>query len=309
MPKFQPKDSTNIKETLIEVKRPEAQLQEREAFISQFIIEELPSQFKPYPENTRIIVDTYSYREIKLFSDSRIPLDKQYEIMLQGIHCDNMNPLSLTYFDFIYIGVLRRLSSLGVQRFRAPYYCPYCENNGTHYFDLSEVGFESIKSPELPINVEFNSIGKQSFTPLTVGDYVDLYYNNKLYEKKDKEVLKTEDGTEIIDSIAIISKMCISEPFEKAYDLFYNLRDFEDRALLSEMDELMDHGILPLKFKCNQPIEKVPVGTHPSKVKLCNKKLQMGLSGGESLIYPFREHEQTVKHRISFGNERSSKPT
>lgn len=324
MPKFQPKNSaegdSREPETVLEIekrsvkKSPSVSVKPKESdplevFTSQFEIKELPSLFKPYPDGVRIIVNTYSYREIKIFSDSRIPTDKLYEIMLRGIHVEGMDPLLLTYFDFVYIGVLRRLSSMGAQRFMAPYYCPQCNRDGVHYFDLTEVGFKSIDAPDIPINVAFRSLGEHRFSPLSVGDYMELYRQGKLYETDASgDVILKTNGKEIVNSISVLAMMALDVEFEDAYKIFDDVRDPKDREVLLKIDDLMDHGIEPLTFECRNRIEKAKPGTHPSEIKTCNRKLFLDLAGGESLIHPFREHGEDDEPRISFGFEGSSEP-
>ena len=298
--KFQPEGSTesgSMPEKVLETK-PE----EPSKSTSQFQVKDVPSQFKSYPKDIRIFADSYSYREIKFISDSQIPLDKQYEVMLQGITVEGMPVKSLTFFDFIYISVLRKLTSLGAQSYRAPYACSKCGGHGIHNFTLEDIGFKTLDVPALPVNINFNSLGKHSFSPLTVGSYMKLYKSGKLHIVEENTELLREDGIRITDPIAILSEMCVDLSPEEAYELLYDVRDPDDIELLEDLDDLLDHHMQPLEFPCNLPLKDLESGEHPSQVESCGKKIYLGLLGGESLIIPFREHESTTESRISFGS-------
>jgi hypothetical protein len=309
MPKFQPKGST--KEDLesapiVEVKSkthpPKTTLIQNEEITAKFEIEDLPSEFKPYKTNTRIFARSYSYREVKLLSDSRLPLDKQYEIISKGIEVEGIQVLDLTLFDFIYINVLRKLASLGVQSYRIPYICPKCGEDNFYEFGLDDIGFDVLEVPELPVVVDFYTIGKLSFMPITVGNFINLIRENKLYvTDANGELILDVEGKKIKDSIAIMASQCIDLDYEKAYSVFSELTSIEDQKLLEDVDTIIDHGIKALTFNC-ETIEENEPKEHPSTLKTCNNEISVGLTGGESIIIPFREHREIVKTRISYGS-------
>lgn len=319
--KFEPKGSTE--EVLVEtVKGPKPTVKQepqKESIIndgpkivttdsttSQFEVAQVPSQFKPYPKNTRIFANSYNYREVKFLSDSKIPLDRQYEIMLSGIEIlGEMSPRDLTFFDFIYVSILRKLSSLGAQEYRVPYFCDVCDGKGLHSFTLEDIGFKTL-DVELPVKVMFYTIGEQKFVPLTVGGYIELYREGKLWATCGKDILTREDGSKVVDPISVLAKMCISTDYEEIYGLLSSLKEPEDLNLLEDIEEAIDHYMRPLRFDCGQPLEKVPQGTHPSQVKSCKNKISVGLLGGESIIIPFRKHGEPTESRISFGTKGSS---
>ena len=314
--KFEPKGSTEEAkepEQVLSVNRskaedkPKSVLSNRRASTTEFEVDKLPSSFKAYPPNTRVFSNSYSYREIKFLSDSKIPLDKQYEVMLEGIEVSSMDSRLLTFFDFLYISTLRKLASLGATSYRVPYICDKCKNNGLHTFTLEDIGFKTLDVEDLPVVVNFYTIGENSFVPLTVGDYIELYAGGNLHLKDKKGEILRQDGIKVVDSVAILSMMCTNLSYEEAYETLSNAREPEDLLLLDDLENLLEHYMKPLLFNCPAPLEKVKPGTHPSQIKTCKNKISVGLLGGESLVIPFREHGESVESRISFGSKRLSK--
>jgi|AntAceMinimDraft_18_1070375.scaffolds.fasta_scaffold01065_13 hypothetical protein len=289
---------------------------------SQFLIKDLPSKYLSYPENSRILADTYSYGEIKRLSDSKLPLDLQYEILLEGNNTENFNKNDITFFDFIYINVLRKLSSMKAPSFSVSVDCPKCHKTSSFDFGLEKLSFSELEIPKLPIVIDFISIGKLEFMPLTIGSFISLVKSDKYYQKdKDKYILDTE-GKKLRDSVALMAAQCSSLPFEMAYQIINNLRDDEDIKLLEQVDGLLEHGIEPLKVTCKQKMGEVPkeiidymekrkslnevaskLGPMPDDNRpICDQIININLIGGEVIIRPFRGSDEPAKSRISFGN-------
>jgi len=289
---------------------------------SQFLIKDLPSKYLSYPENSRILADTYSYGEIKRLSDSKLPLDLQYEILLEGNNTENFNKNDITFFDFIYINVLRKLSSMKSPSFSVSVDCPKCHKTSSFDFGLEKLSFSELEIPKLPIVIDFISIGKLEFMPLTIGDFVSLIKSDKYYQKDDNKYILDTEGKKLRDSVALMAAQCSSLPFDTAYQTITNLKDDDDIKLLEQVDGLLEHGIEPLKVTCKQKIGEVPkeitdymekrkslngvgseLGPMPIDTRLnCNQIININLIGGEVIIRPFRGSDEPTKSRISFGN-------
>jgi len=298
---------------------------------SQFQINKLPSGFLPYPENSRIIADTYSYGEIKRLSDSKIPLDIQYEILLEGIHVTGFDKKDITFFDFIFIGVLRKLSSIKDKGFSVPFVCPRCKKQNNPKLMLSDLGFSDLEVPKLPVNLTLTDSNDGndsnntvlSFNPLTIGGFIEIFKKDMLYQKNDNnEYIRDTDGNYTNNLTSLMASQCTLD-FDEAYKLIFNITDYDDIALLNEVDLLLGHGLEAIPVTCNQKIGKPsPPPQLSTEDKLAGKKqtqfindnrkpcgyiVNIKLDGGEALIRPFRADSKPTEHRIDFGNEGNSK--
>ena len=169
-----------------------------------FEIDSLPSMYKSYPKGVSITYHTYSILEIRDLSGNLSDVNK-FELMLRGIVCKGMSNRDLTFFDFIFICLMRRLLSLRANKFSIPYFCPKCHNTGQHFFELSDLVYDELKVPALPANINFHSLGRMSFKPLTIGNYLWLNKND-LYYRKDlvnNDYMYNENVEKIINYLAL----------------------------------------------------------------------------------------------------------
>lgn len=294
---------------------------------SQFIVHQpYPSGGICYPEKSRIIATTYPYRDVKRLSDSKLPLDMQYEIMLEGVTTHGFKKEDLTLFDFIYVNLLRKMASMKAPKFSVAFFCPKCQEASTAIFELAMLGFDGLEKediPGLPIVVNFFTIGRHSFSPITVGGFINIVRNNMFYLKdKHGAYIENEKGIRLKDKVSFMAQQCISMPFAEAYRTFSMLDSEDDIALLEKVDDLLGHGLLPLdvtcktrlgpaptiseeQFKLNEERSKKGLPTQHPYLKdgrpFCGNKVSVGLVGGESIIIPFRGDEGPTKSRISFG--------
>lgn len=260
---------------------------------SPFVVTELPSVFLPYPKDSRIVSHSYPYRIIRLLSDAKLPLEMQYEIILEGIDVEGSNKYDLTYFDFLYISLLRKLTSMDSPSFTVSFSCSKCKKRSVSSFSMESLSFTDLDIPGLPIKVTFNSIPEQDFRPLTIGNFIEVLKNDRFYFKgRDGNNVVGKDGEYIKDAVSIVSAQCSSLEFKEAYALFSGLTDLEDISLVEKVDTLLYHGLEPLTVTCKNK---------PENGVTCNEKKDVDLLGVESLILPFREHEVPVKSRIDFG--------
>lgn len=285
---------------------------------SPFQVKNLPSNFLPYPNNSRVVCDTYTYGEIKKINDSKLPLDIQYEIILSGVHTEGFNKHDLTFFDFLYVGILRNLSSLPGTKFSISYYCPKCKDIRTEVLPLDVITFDDLTVPSLPLYVDFLTIEKHSFLPFTIGNFIYLYRNDLLYLKDAKgEIIYSEDGSPVRDQMALIAVQCTSMDFKTAYKTFSELREQGDMQFLEMIDPMFDHGLKRVKIVCNTRIGDPPISDRGNTNNppfnsgaidtrpICGEEIYEDLVGGESIIRPFREDRGTFRDRIYFGQEGS----
>lgn len=284
-------------------------------------VKELPSRFLPYPQDCSVFYMPYTYSDIKDLSNPNLSISDQYYVMLSGIHTIGFDKNDLSYFDFVYLGVLRRLATLRSNEFTAKYFCPKCGKVNDHKFSLADVGYKVLfaeyENARLPINIYLPSIKDTlSFSVLTVKAFTELNASGNLYRRRNDGTTSSisqtsqtshmfdEEGNLIRDVVAIRASMCVNKPYKEAYDLISSITDAEEMTILEEMDDILDHGVAPLEFMCTTPIEDTKDLLHPSLAKKCDYPIELPLLGVETLIIPFRGEEKRDTPSISFGNEK-----
>ena len=235
-------------------------------------VEQIPSKFLTYPEKSTIKYRPYSYGEVKKISQSKHSKKDEFNVILEGIEC-SFDKMDLTVSDLLYLGLLRKISTLGTTKVEAKYDCSGCEKVVGKTFQLTDLNLKELEVPELPVVVDLDS-GEFEFTPLTVKDCFDLI-----------------DKDKVSDHISLLATMCRNKSFEEAYEIFFNCSS-PDGMILEEVDKLLIHEVEPLEAVCS-----------------CGAKTLIELDGGQALLLPFRESTDTPRDRVRFGNKRSDKPS
>lgn len=235
-------------------------------------IDTLPSKSLSYPNGSVITYRPYTYGEVKYITQSKLSAKQNLEYVMKGI-TSSFDLLDLTVADLLYIGLLRKISTLGSTQLTVPYTCPACHTPNKLDFKTKDLEFEDLEIPELPLIADF-SVGEIEFMPLTVGGYF------KLLE------MKKEDDS--LYCLAIQS----NKPVEEAYKLFYGLQP-QDGQLLEQVDKMLYHGIMPMKNTCRNTE--------------CKHVTSLELDGGEHLVLPFRQDKKPTESRIRFGSKAAHK--
>ena len=79
--------------------------------------------------------------------------------MTLGIQC-SFSKNDLTLSDAIYLGLMRKISTLGTEKLKLPYLCKNCRQKYTHVFKNQDLEFNDIDVSELPLRFELNSPNK-----------------------------------------------------------------------------------------------------------------------------------------------------
>jgi len=233
-------------------------------------LDSLPSKSLSYPNTSTIKYRPYTFGELKRFSQSKgLTFRENLDICMSGIET-SFDKNDLTLSDVLYIGVLRRLSTLGTSKVQCPYVCPLCHTPNTRILEMTDLEFEDLQVPELPLVAEF-SFGELEFQPITVGNYQKLI-----------QLGKDED------EVAGMAMQCIDLDFDKALELFGSAVH-DDAELLNEVDKVLFHGLKSIPSTC--------------KNSGCGFVAQIELDGGQALLMPFRERAVDVKSRIHFGTK------
>lgn len=265
----------------------EPSVKEEKNYLPTINVNDLPSKFKPYPKGVEISYTPYTFGELKKFSQSKLSVKQRYEFILEGVTVSGMPKEKLTFSDFLFLALLRKLSSVGVGEISIKYPCNKCGFENSNNIKLDTLDFNDIEAPELPAYLTING-NDMEFSPLTVEDFFMLFK-----EGKDK------------DSVAITAVQCRSHQFRAAYDIIYKANP-EDSDLLNELDKMFAHSLKSLKFKCQNkeaPVTEVLDGVEIEKLVHCDYENIVELEDPGLIIQPFRGDGGTAKNRIQFGSK------
>lgn len=239
---------------------------------------ELPSQGLAYPSGYTISYRAYTLGEIDQLENSKLSIRQMYELILRGIET-SFPVLDLTLADTMYLGLLRRLASMGGTDVLVTSVCPNCANTNTTRVDTSSIEFEDLTVPKLPIKLKL-SLGEHKFMPITIGDYF------KLLEQDAKS-----------DTLALLAIQCRTLDFPASIETFKNLIDPLDIYGVRQVDRLLFHGLKPITIDCRHNLmveeEQVP----------CRQRYRVQLeNAAEAFIFPFRREESDSTVEITFGD-------
>lgn len=232
----------------------------------------LPSQFKAYPKECSIKYNPYTFGEIKNYSESKISVKDRVDFILRGIHT-SFDKYKLTHSDFLWLALLRKLATFGVNKFSLVYKCSECERASTVIINDDEIGFDDLEVPKLPVIVTLSSGQELHFSPTTLEDYFKI-------------------ETDLDDYVKIMSNQVRNIKTEEAYNIISKLTDPDDFNSMNEIDRLLYHGVKPLICKCKNKLE------HGN---ICSKETQVSVDGEDTLIFPFREDKDPKRNSIRFG--------
>lgn len=264
----------------------------KEAYLPTILVKDLPSKFLAYPKGVEISYQPYRFGELKKFAQSKLSIKQRYEFILEGIIVSGMEKTALTFNDFIFIALLRKLSSIGVHDIQITFNCSKCGFENKHHVELDKLDFDEIQAPELPAYVTIN--GKDlTFTPLTVNDFFNLF----------------REGKEN-DPVGILAMQCRSHRFKEAYDIIYGANT-EDSQLLEELNKIFHHGLATLKIPCKNRdavVSEFVDGIEVEKNVPCDYVNHIDLGSPDLLVQPFRGPGGAPKNSIRFGSRTETKP-
>ena len=233
-------------------------------------VDSLPSKSLPYGKGAEIRYRGYTFGEIKSSNQSKLGPKDLFRTVLSGIETSFTKEM-ITVQDCLFLGFLRKISTVGSTDISIEVGCPKCDARTTFALDLSkDIEFEDIKAPKLPVIAPLKA-GDMAFTPINVNDVYNLI-----------------DSKKETDEIAMVAAQCRSHSFDEAYQMIYNC-DADDAEILAEVDKFMHHSLLPMKKKCGG----------------CSNELEISLDIGgkdQNLVLPFRGRKRDGGNRIRFGS-------
>lgn len=232
----------------------------------------LPSKGKAYPLNVEITYRPYVLGEVKKITDSKLNPKQAFDEILAGITITGMDAMELTVPDAMYLGLLRKISTLGAGEIKVTYQCGKCKHRGFHQFTLQDIEFQDMDAPQLPINADLE-MGQVSFVPFNL----DKFYKLATLGKES-------------DDLAIFAMQVSNLDFETAYKKIYNASP-ADSQVLHEVDKALFHEMKPLTFNCSNKVNE----------ETCGNKIEVELDGGDALLLPFRKQAESPRNKLSFG--------
>jgi hypothetical protein len=230
-------------------------------------VSKLPSNFLSYPAGTEISYVPYTFGELLTFSQSTMDKYSKFEFILKGIYTNGIEKHNLAFFDFIYISLLRKLSSFKDDTLIIQYNCAECGAQNSVVEQLTNLKFQELNVPGVPIVIKDDDGGELHFVPLTIGAYMNLWKRNKL-----------EDPLEMYASVVA------NLPPEKSKAIIDKATGDLSMAI-SYADDALVFGLEPVILNCSE----------------CGTPNVLEMEDPEIYISPFRSGEGLIGSRISFG--------
>lgn len=241
-------------------------------------VKALPSGFGFYPKGTVVRFSPMTTGEIEALNEGDLNSELVFKSALAGIQTTKIQPTDLTFSDFVYISLQRRLYSQTEIRCTLNTACPSCGTEIVQDFDFSEIEFDEPKDNRLQ-TCELGGY-KVVVGPLTVGAMIQM--------------LESEKGVNTIDTLAhCIRKIYLpdsairevepEELFSLAQDIISNSWG-EEREIMNYIDDLQSHGIKPRKMVC--------------KNKACRCEWEEDLGTPDALIFPCNRPRQSLGSKV-----------
>jgi len=243
---------------------------------SQIDYSTLPSGGKGYPSSTKISVRPYSFGEIKRIADSDLSMVDKLATIVSGVNTE-FDKNKLTFSDLLYLGMIRKLNTIGTVKAVYPYTCPHCSERNEHVFTHKDLEIEDLKAQELPIRVNMSDGKEYKFMPIDLND-IRIMESGR-YDK----IIPAKNM--LNDKVAIYALLCKNAKFEEFYNFLSGTTDYEDHEIMKEIDDLLSHDVKPLEASC----------------KSCQKEVYLPIKNAIDLVLPFREEKGLVRSRISYG--------
>jgi len=231
-------------------------------------LDSLPSKGVLYPEGTKIHYLPYTFGELLRHSASDVDTKDDIHIVAKGIQPTGIEVKDLTYWDFVFIGILRNMTRGDVEWVGLSYNCPRCEQRVNTSVLFTDIEFTDLDIPKFPVVVNLKDVNWE-FYPLTMDKYVKLI-----------------EGEHNTDSRYVFAAQVTNRPLDNTLALFDSAID-EDAEVLEYIDGLLFHGPNPVTVTCNH----------------CTKQVPIDITDKEVFIRPFRRSEFSPRDRITFGQE------
>jgi hypothetical protein len=232
-------------------------VQEAKSTIEYWPIEDIPSKYKLYPANTKILGRPLKVPEVKKLAlmnenNFNFVINEVLKSSIQGINIDD-----LLVADKVYIIMWLRANTYRESGYIMPFKCSQCEKESSYEFNLDALEIKYIKDDYDPLKlIELKTGDNLLYSYLKVKDE---QIANKFKQSYINSMFKIDD--EILDlAITIRSingkEMSTLEKYE-----FINTLKAEDYVYLISYIKQYDIGIKPyINAKCTECGGITPVG-------------------------------------------------
>ena len=243
-------------------------------YLPETNVSSLPSAFLQYPKGVVVKFRPFTFGDISKFNNSNMTDRQYYDFVLEGIDVSGMDKYDLTYYDTVYLALLRKRNSLGTTKVSMMSVCKHCETINTRTLDTSIFNeFEDLEQDDMPLVVSLNS-GDLEFKFITIKDWLELNEEDKLK-----------------DPIAVYAKSIVNKDFQEAYDTVYNSIG-EDMSTLTGVDQMLYHGLKLVNVVCDKCLGNYNTSLSPDDIS--------------SVIRPFRDETEPSGCKIRFGKKKDS---
>jgi hypothetical protein len=299
-----------------------------------FPIDDLPSKFICYPEGLEVRYRRYGWLEIKLLSQrtDSLSLRTQTDMVFRGLKFSDptFSPYSLTFPDYQFLGLLRKVATLMPPSFDLRYMCQKCNKISSFTVPVTSIQFDEIKAPKGRAVVEMEGL-TATFQPLTIGQFIEVCDKKVEFPAWEEEM--------------VWSASCVSHSMDEVFTYLKEQATPDDARLLRELDRLFFHGIMPIKHECTNFIIEVNDTLEHERLEAmdgeqlkkelnakgvnfswensdldlenyeakegiitktrCGQSTELSLTGGEGLIIPFRINGRSFDDAIVFDGARA----
>lgn len=237
---------------------------------------QLPSGFGFYPKGTQVRFVPMTTKEISILNESDLNSELIFKHALSNIQTRVIEPRDLTFSDFVFISLQRRLYSQTEILCTLDTVCPECGKKIVDEFDFNDIEFEEPKDNRLQrcqLSGYTVEVG-----PLTIGNMLDM--------------LESENGVNTIDTLAhSIKKIYIPDseattvPEKDLFPLAQKIIENtwgQEREILNYIDTLQTHGMKPREIKCSN----------------CNYTWKEDLGTADALIFPRSGFRDSIRDKV-----------
>lgn len=249
-------------------------------------VNRLPSNFKGYPEGTKISYEPLTLGELESLNTSEMDIIRGVAMLLNSIHCNTLPVEELYYWDVMYIGIQRKLMAFGDTRGIVYEQCPVCGEILKREFDYTELEFKEIEAPDLPVITTINGV-EVEIGLLTIKEFLELDLN--------------------LGELDVYARMIKNLPYKEAYDLISKCYG-QDAKKIRYIDKKLNYGIKPFVEKCtgniDNPnyIEGKNSKKNPKTIP-CDESVIMEVRSPFEVVFPEDENIGDNDFEIQFGRK------
>lgn len=247
-------------------------------------VAQLPSGGIFYPKGFEVYFTPMTVKEAEMLNESEVSTLVFFNTMLDAITTVGMDKTDLTYPDFIYIALMRRLYSQEDILGTSIWYCEECGQKNKSDFDFTEISFAEPTEKRNPARCVIGDFAVD-ISPLTIGGTITLYENAEI-----------SNADTLAYCVKAIYKANLLEkdnyeftPVPYSLDLakeIINSAYGDEADMLLEIDKMYFHFLEDMEFTCSN--------------KECKHKQKINLGSPEALVFPRSRRTSSVGHKIFF---------